>query len=344
MSSGSAHNGESHTDSSDYLTDTMKELFMSSTEENSASIELQASTGIDLLREGMEYSGEGIYFQENEWAVDCESMVTTSDHYFNASSELQLSPAYDTGYMAVGGGYMDPFEGGSNFTNSSSYLSSSLELSEMGHFSESFSLADTHSLLCRDALVASCGPSMSSCSSCLYESDKATGLPSENGNTNNNNLSRRRSERDSCAAPEALASGEFSSVDTRLVEQVLAQADIQATMNELVDIARPKRKRVSVTPTHDSDQLPYPPVPYVYPENTRAALAEIRPKSWAVSRQSHQHKLAHKRQSCPLPEPPRGPACSPSYRLHTTGLSPYQERFCYWECGVPPEGIGLVFN
>ena len=302
---------------------------MSSTEESS-SLDLQASgSGIDLLPEG-EYPGEGVYFQENEWPVECDGMVNTSEHYFNGSNELQLSTSYDNSYIAVGPGYMDPFEGSSNFTSSSNYLTSSLDLSEMGaHFSESFSLAETHSLLCRDSLVASCGASPS----CLYGSDKTTGVPSENGNTNNNNLSRRRTERDSCPAPEALASGEFSSVDARLVEQVLAQADIQATMNELVDIARPKRKRVSVTPTHDSDQLPsYPPVSYVYPEchqNARAPLVEIRPKSWAASRQSHQHKLAHKRQSCPLPEPPRGPSCSPSYLLHTTGLSPYQERFCY---------------
>ena len=354
MSSGSAHtNGESLTDTSDYLTDTMKELFMSSTEENSASLDLQASSnGIDLLREGMEYPREGVYFQENEWPVECDSMVNTSDHYFNASSELQLSPSYDNSYMAVGSSYMDQFEGGSNFTNSSSYLTSSLEMSEMGtHFSESFSLADTHSLLCRGDLVASCGPSVGPNSSCLYGGDKVTGVPSENGNTNNNNLSRRRTGRDSCPAPEALASGEFSSVDTRLVEHVLAQADIQATMNELVDIARPKRKRVSVTPTHESDQLlTYPTISYVYPEcqlsqgNARAPLVEIRPKSWAASRQSHQHKLAHKRQSCPLPEPPRGPPCSPAYRLHTTGLSPYQERFCYWESNGPPDGIGLVCN
>ena len=340
MSSSSAHNGDSQKDSSDYLTDTMKELFMNSTEENSDFHRSLPNGLMDgtLVQDRMDYAGESMYFQENDWAVECESIVTTSDHYFNTSGELQLSPSYDNNYMAVPQvtGYMtDPFERGSNFTNSSSYLTSSLEMSDMGvHLSDSYSL-------CGDSLVSS----QVSCSSCMYN-DKAAGMPNENGNTNNNNLSRKTTETSDCVASGAMASGEFSLVDTRLVEQVLAQADIQTTMNELVDIARPKRKRVSVTPKHDSDQiLPYPslyPETQVSQRQSRQPLSELRPKSWAVSRPSHQHKLAHKRQSCPVQES-RAPTYSPSYRLQTTGLSPYQERFfSNWDCSGPAESIGLI--
>ncbi|KAI6659343.1 hypothetical protein LOD99_15014 [Oopsacas minuta] len=328
ISSSSAHNGDAQADSSDYLTDTMKELFMNSTEEPGTNLHFQSSNQMEGSLLG--YTGDSVYFQENEWAADCESIVTTSDHYFNASNELQLSQNYEGSYMGVPQvtGYIpDPFEGGSNFTNSSSYLTSSLEMSEIGgHLSDSFNLET----LCRDNLVSS----QVSCSSCLYN-DKATGLPNENGNTNNNNLSRK-TELSICVAPEALASGEFSSVDTRLVEQVLAQADIQATMNELVDIARPKRKRVSVTPTHENNDqmLPYS-IAYqdcqLSHRQCRQPLTEIRPKSWATSRPSHQHKLAHKRQSCPN--------SSPSYTPHTTGLSPYQGGFF---SNGPPHEIGLI--
>ena len=322
-SSSSAHNGaESLTDSSEYLTDTMRALFMSSTEETGVcsrnKVERQSYCDMRAAPGGEQFARDAVFFRENQWSADCESVVSTSQHYLTASTDLQLTGSYENSLMPVTAGYIpDPFDQSS----SPSYLQSSLDLSE------SCAMSEHSSLFYSD--------SSASGSSCRFARDQPAGIPGplgppgQNGNMNNNVF-----------APGAVVSGEFSRVDARLVEHVLAQSDIQTTMNELVDIARPKRQRVSLTPTHDClftylAPSAYPEAP-IAPQRRDHAPSSLRPKSWTASRPAQQHKLAHNRQSCPPPVYPGPPAgSSPSCcQGSATGLSPFGGGF--FRCWEPP--------
>lgn len=397
--SSNSQTGESLTDSSEYLTDTMRALFVESTESEPSTgpgVIPQCETPCaDLYNEG------AVFFADNLWVVPNQvsnkdysnSPINLTDHsssqaipddllqscVMSASQGINMYHTTERGYEAsmedinpyhitsdvhVDTSVNYPVELNVNYAFDDSIPNSTgrMSLYQRSINSSGYNTDNTAHVNNINNEIYKTGHDFSLTHPPLnYRSNTdtmVTGLPTHSRYTNNDFRSGRSWRNRKSVVHDV--SSEFSSVDNQVMQDVLSQSDIQTAINELADIARPKRLRTQsnsavnewdgpMCQDLDADSNGYVPwkkceltasydASYSrnqeYTRNRNQTLEQPvceRPKSWSIGRQVHKSKSANKRKSCPASTLHYNTKDNSQQSWSIAGLDRLQTNDCLWE-------------